>query len=88
MSKILEIIKIKSQKTPSKIALSDGKVLDISYRILEKEITEIFDFLKSKNFSSVALLVDNSPSWIAFDLACLKAQITFTPIPHFLPKIK
>jgi long-chain acyl-CoA synthetase len=86
MSKILEIIKFKSQKTPSKIALSDGKVLDISYHILDKEIAMICDFLKSRKFTSVALLADNSPSWIAFDLACLKAKVTFTPIPHFFTK--
>jgi long-subunit acyl-CoA synthetase (AMP-forming) len=85
MNKIIDSIKLRSQQTPHLIALSKSGQ-KISYSELVFEIEKLTEFLRQKSFSSVAIFADNSPAWIAFDLACLKAKITITPIPHFFTK--
>jgi long-chain acyl-CoA synthetase len=83
MSKILEILENHVVKNPKKIALFDGLTQKISYGNFFDEVNKLSFWLENKGFRSVAILADNSPSWIIFDLACLKAKITLTPIPHF-----
>lgn len=83
MSKIIEKINSVSLSNPDKIALSDGFDLQVSYANLNKEINKISQILQKHNLQSLAILVENSPAWIAFDLACLNSKITNTPIPHF-----
>lgn len=86
MNKIIESIKTTAKNHPQKIALSDGKNLEISYEKLVEEIVKLSKFLRDKNFTSVAILADNSPNWIAFDLACFEADIAITAIPNFFSK--
>jgi long-chain acyl-CoA synthetase len=83
MSKIIEAITFKAQNHPQKIALSNAAQQEISYLELSLEVEKIAKILRGKSLSSLAIFADNSPAWIAFDLACLAAKITITPIPHF-----
>jgi long-subunit acyl-CoA synthetase (AMP-forming) len=83
MSKIIKKINSFLLSNPDKIALSDGFDLQISYANLSKEINKISQILQKYNLQSLAILAENSPAWIAFDLACLNSEITNTPIPHF-----
>lgn len=86
MSKVIAAINKFCEATPNKIALSNGSGKEISYQNLQNEIDKIAKILTTKKLSSLAILSDNSPAWIAFDLACLKAKITITPLPHFFTK--
>lgn len=90
MNKILKKIQENALSFPNKIALiGERKIADeiveekISYQDLVKKIDETTNFLRKSKYKNIALLADNSPDWIIFDLACLKAEITLTPIPHF-----
>ena len=93
MSKILEKIFEIAQATPHKIALIGEKKIDeklineeISFHDLARQIKLCSASLQKSQYQKIALIADNSPSWIIFDLACLLAKITLIPLPHFFTK--
>lgn len=91
MSRILEKIFKIAEQSPQKIALfGEGKngqnlssTEEISYQDLANRIKTVSDSLQNLNHNKIALIADNSPSWIIFDLACLYSRITLIPLPQF-----
>lgn len=93
MSKIIEKINHTAAQNPHKIALVGekkigGKIVEekITYRDLANKIKGAADELTKLNYHTIALIADNSPAWVIFDLACLLAKITLIPLPHFFTK--
>jgi len=90
MSKIYEEIEAFSTRHAAKIALNlpyakDG-FTEVSYGQLIDAVNKFTEFLKSKNYQNIALLLDNSKEWVFIDLACMKLGIAITPIPQFFSK--
>ncbi len=90
MSKVLEKIFETAEKFPQKTALIGTKKVDqnfnseeFSYQDLVSKIKITSASLQNIGYNKIALIADNSPSWIIFDLACLDAKITFIPLPQF-----
>ncbi len=82
MSLILHAIERFSVQTPHATAI-EGSALQLSYRALYTEVERLSLYLESLNIHCMALLMDNGPAWIVFDLAAQKAGITLVPIPPF-----
>lgn len=67
---------------PQQIALQSVHA-QFSYLALLNAVQSASDWLRSQAVRCVALALDNSPDWIAWDLAALQCQITQVPIPPF-----
>lgn len=60
-----------------------GAGRSLNYRELYCEVVGLSKWLQQQRARVVAMLADNSPSWVLTDLACLHAGITLVPIPGF-----
>lgn len=90
MPKVLKQIFKIAEEFPQKIALIGTKKIEqnfideeISYQNLVSRIKAVSASLQKLNYNKIALIADNSPNWIIFDLACLHAKITLIPLPQF-----
>lgn len=61
----------------------EGRSERWTYAELARVVEELGQRLGHLNIRSAALLCDNTPTWIAADLACIQAGLTLTPVPHF-----
>jgi long-chain acyl-CoA synthetase len=82
---ILNKITVNAKKFPQKIALI-GDEVEVSYSSLAGEISKLAEKIKKTSHQKIALIADNSVDWVIFDLACLEAEITLIPLPHFFTK--
>ncbi len=82
MNAILNTINQFAQSTPDSIAI-EGDELHLSYRALQNEAIKLSDHFKRQQIRCLALLMDNSPAWVVFDLAAQMADTTLIPLPPF-----
>jgi len=71
-----------AQATPDAIAI-EGDEIHLSYSALLSEVESVNRYFQSRGFNCIALLMDNSPAWVVFDLAAQMAAITLVPLPPF-----
>jgi len=55
----------------------------LNYSALTQEVASLARDLRSHHLHTLALFADNGAAWCIADLACLQAEITLVPIPHF-----
>jgi long-chain acyl-CoA synthetase len=67
---------------PEAPALDDGKRA-ISRAELDREVGRLADAMRQAQVRVLATLLDNSPAWVAADLAASKAGIVHIPLPLF-----
>jgi len=79
---IIAAIAQQAQQSPDAIALESTNCT-LSYADLMLAIESLAQHLRQHNVQTIALLADNGPAWCIADLACLHAEITLIPIPHF-----
>lgn len=82
MNTVLNAIKQFACHTPDVIAV-EGDNLSLSYRALLSEVERLSRYFQSRNLRCLALLMDNSPAWVVFDLAAQMANVTLVPLPAF-----
>ncbi|MDQ6970387.1 MAG: AMP-binding protein [Mariprofundus sp.] len=82
MQTIITAITQQAERSPESIAI-ESKHAIFTYAELMSEIASFAQELRQYNVHSVALLADNGPAWCIADLACLQAELTLIPIPHF-----
>jgi len=82
MNSLLKTIEQFAQRTPDAIAI-EGDDLHLSYAALQSEVVKLSDHFKRHHYQRLAILMDNSPAWIVFDLAAQMAGITLIPLPAF-----
>jgi len=82
MHHIIATITQQARNTPTATALESSQA-SLSYAALIESIASLADDLRSHQVHTLALLSDNGPGWCIADLACLQAEITLIPIPHF-----
>jgi len=81
-SRLLTAIAQHSRENPGKIAL-EGSGVSLNYRELEGQIGQLADDLSERQPGAVGLLMDNTPAWVAADLAAIKTWIPLVPMPLF-----
>lgn len=67
---------------PHRTALADNE-RTVSYRTLSGTIGEVAAELRMSGARTVALALDNSPEWVAVDLALLAGRLPALPLPGF-----
>jgi long-chain acyl-CoA synthetase len=72
----------RARRTPQRPALV-GQAESWSYEDLHGRLIALSQWLQQRRLGVIAMLADNSPSWVLMDLACLHARITLVPIPGF-----
>lgn len=74
-----------SSKIPATFCLTDGTGEDLSRGELAEKIAQYRQSLSSRAYpgAAVAALADNSPDWIALDLAAADLGVPFVPLPAF-----
>jgi long-chain acyl-CoA synthetase len=82
MNSLLKTIQQFAQDTPDAIAI-EGDDLHLSYAALQCEVVKLSDHFKRHDYQRLAILMDNSPAWVVFDLAAQMAGITLIPLPAF-----
>ena len=67
----------------AELVIKQAKIYGVSS--LEALVNEFSEVLKNRKYPNapVGVLADNSPQWIALDLATQHLDITLIPIPHF-----
>jgi len=60
-----------------------GQDISLTYHQLQEAVCKIQDYLEQRQPGVIGLLLDNSPAWVAIDLAAQAANITLLPIPGF-----
>lgn len=80
MSLLIEALKKNVHERPHETAVSDGQT-NISWHSLQQHIDNLVDHLI--HAKCIAILLNNSPAWVAADLAALKTGITCVAIPPF-----
>ncbi|CAA0102776.1 2-succinylbenzoate--CoA ligase [Zhongshania aliphaticivorans] len=82
MNELLTQLRRTAHTFGERVALSDrdGKY---TYSGLVTAVDSLAEELSQRGISRAALLADNSPAWVIADLACLRAGVTLTAIPHF-----
>ncbi|HZW13398.1 MAG TPA: AMP-binding protein [Noviherbaspirillum sp.] len=70
---------------PDSASLTDGTGAPWNRAVLEQRVRHLCEALQSRRQpkAPVAILADNSPEWIAVDLATQALGITFIPLPSF-----
>ncbi|WP_029147474.1 AMP-binding protein [Methylophilus sp. 5] len=80
---LLQQIQAQALQAPTRVAL-EGQATQLTYRALVAEVARLSGALKAlTNQATVALALDNSPAWIALDLAILAAGCSNVPVPAF-----
>lgn len=71
--------------TPDSSILLSGHGISWDHSALRQRVSRIIDALQSRKSpdASVAILADNSPDWIAIDLATQEMGVGFVPLPSF-----
>ncbi len=82
MSKVLAALDEHASRKPLRLAV-EGLSEQWTYVELAREVDKFAQWLERQNIRSAALLADNTPAWIAADLASIRAGIALTPVPHF-----
>ncbi|MCF6323154.1 MAG: AMP-binding protein [Gammaproteobacteria bacterium] len=82
MNIILNSLKQFSQRTPDTIAI-EGDDLHLSYSTLQSEVVKLSGCIKLRGYKRLAIMLDNGPAWVVFDLAAQLANITLIPLPAF-----
>lgn len=72
---------------PHRPALADNERM-VSYRALSGAIGEVAAELRMGGSRTVALALDNSPEWIALDLALLAGRMPCLPLPAFFSPLQ
>jgi long-chain acyl-CoA synthetase len=67
---------------PTQPALSDG-VHHIDYGAAYRLVRELTVAIRSRRPARIGLALDNGPSWLLLDLACLAAQVPCVAVPGF-----
>lgn len=80
--RLLERIRQHSLDQPQTVALSDDRQT-LTYAALQNAIVSRARILSDLHAESVILTGSNSASWVVWDLACLSAGVTNTPLPAF-----
>ena len=67
----------------AELVIKQAKIHGVSS--LEALVNDFSEVLKNRKYPNapVGVLADNSPQWIALDLATQHLDITLIPIPHF-----
>ena len=67
----------------AELVIKQAKIYGVSS--IETLVNDFSEVLKNRKFPNapVGILADNSPQWIALDLATQHLDITLVPIPHF-----
>lgn len=60
-----------------------SNVGSLSYQLLLTKVNKLSLWLQTQHVRSVCVYAQNAIDWIIVDLACLQANIVFTPIPLF-----
>jgi long-subunit acyl-CoA synthetase (AMP-forming) len=80
---LLQQIQAQALQAPTRVAL-EGQATQLTYSALVAEVARLSDALKAlTSQATVALAMDNSPAWIALDLAILAAGCSNVPVPAF-----
>lgn len=80
---LLQQIQAQAIQAPTRVAL-EGQATQLTYSALVAEVARLSDALKAlTSQATVALALDNSPAWIALDLAILAANCSNVPVPAF-----
>ncbi|MCY7295538.1 AMP-binding protein [Alteromonas sp. a30] len=74
---------VNNNKTAFTEVSASGKTLEISYRAFYDLVQSRAKWLKEVDAKSVALALDNTIEWVAFDLACLQTGTLCTPLPAY-----
>ncbi len=82
MNTVLNSLKQFSQHTPDTIAI-EGDDLHLSYSTLQNEVVKLSDCIKLRGYRRLAIIMDNGPAWVVFDLAAQLANVTLIPLPAF-----
>jgi len=82
MSQLFTAIAQHAQDRPDAVAI-EATHTSLTYAALNKASNSLAVELSNHKLHVVALLADNGPAWCITDLACLQAEITLVPIPHF-----
>ena len=82
MNTILNTLKQFAEQRPDTIAI-EGDDLHLSYNALQNEVSKLSQYLTHHGHQRLAILMDNSPAWVVFDLAAQMANITLIPLPAF-----
>lgn len=79
-----------SSKIPAAFLLSDGAGEELSATALAQRIAQYRQALSSRTFpgTPVAVLADNSPDWIALDLAAADLGVPLVPLPAFFSAVQ
>jgi len=78
----LSIIRKHAASMPDQVALEGGDA-SLTYSQLADEVGKLASEISSQRVSALGLLMDNSPGWVAADLAAMQAGVPLIPIPHF-----
>lgn len=82
MSAIFSAIKQHARTQPDATAITSATTT-LSYKALLKYVESFTHLFNSQQFQSIALMLDNGPSWVIIDLAAQQAGITLIPLPSF-----
>ena len=82
MSRILASLRSHAASQPHRPALRD-RTTTLTYRDLGSEVERLADKLRRRSPRCVAILADNSCTWVLADLAALVAGIPSVPLPLF-----
>jgi len=85
MSALWEAICLYAKTKPNESAVI-GHDETLTWSALKQRINSFSDELDSFSGQVLALYADNSPDWIAIDIACHIANITLLPLPRFFSK--
>jgi len=72
---------------PHRVALADNE-RTVSYRAISAVIGEIAAELRTRGATTVALALDNSPEWVAIDLALIAGRLPCLPLPGFFSPLQ
>ncbi len=84
---LLQALAYHAGQRPRAIAL-EGECVSLSYQCLQEEVEETAAILyangiQAHGINRIAIMMDNQPAWVIFDLACQQLGVTLVPIPAF-----
>ncbi len=82
VSRLLKALRQHAAQQPTRIALCDAQA-SLSYAELLPMVEKLGTRLRALRLRTVAILADNSVSWMIADLAALSANIPCVPVPNF-----